>query len=75
MEIYKRLRPGEPPAVESARSLLRNLFFDPKRYDLAKVGRYKFNRKLAIAARITDHTAAQDVVNPKRAKSWYLQAR
>ena len=48
LEIYKRLRPGEPPTVDSARSLLNNLFFDPRRYDLAKVGRYKFNKKLVI---------------------------
>ncbi|MEG0766388.1 MAG: DNA-directed RNA polymerase subunit beta, partial [Clostridia bacterium] len=53
LEIYKRLRPGEPPTVDSARSLLRSLFFDPKRYDLMRVGRYKFNKKLSIAARIT----------------------
>ena len=46
LEIYKRLRPGEPPSVDSARSLLYTLFFDPKRYDLAHVGRYKLNKKL-----------------------------
>jgi len=48
VEIYKRLRPGEPPTVESARALLESLFFDPRRYDLAKVGRYKLNRKLSL---------------------------
>ncbi|MBE5761011.1 MAG: DNA-directed RNA polymerase subunit beta [Clostridiales bacterium] len=64
VEIYKRLRPGEPPAVDSARSLIRALFFDPKRYDLAKVGRYKFNKKLAISRRIEGFTAAQDVIDP-----------
>ena len=52
IEIYKRLRPGEPPTVESAKTLINNLFFDPKRYDLAKVGRYKFNKKLALYNRI-----------------------
>ena len=51
IEIYKRIRPGEPPTVESAKSLLNNMFFDPKRYDLAKVGRYKFNKKLAFRNR------------------------
>lgn len=64
IEIYKRLRPGEPEAVDSAKSLLNNLFFDPKRYDLAKVGRYKFNKKLSIARRIENHTLAMDAVNP-----------
>ena len=54
VEIYKKLRPGEPPTVESASSLLNSLFFDPKRYDLAKVGRYKFNKKLALRYRIMD---------------------
>lgn len=48
IEIYKRLRPGDPPTVENARSLLNSLFFDPKRYDLAKVGRYKINKKLGL---------------------------
>lgn len=51
-EIYKKLRPGEPPLVESALTLVSNLFFDPKRYDLAPVGRYKFNKKMGIASRI-----------------------
>ncbi|MCL2811852.1 MAG: DNA-directed RNA polymerase subunit beta, partial [Clostridia bacterium] len=64
LEIYKRLRPGEPPTVDSARSLLRSLFFDPKRYDLMRVGRYKFNRKLSIAARIAGYPAAIDIVHP-----------
>ncbi len=48
IEIYKKLRPGEPPTVDSASSLLKSLFFDPKRYDLAKVGRYKFNKKIKL---------------------------
>ena len=65
LEIYKRLRPGEPPTVDSARSLLKSLFFDPKRYDLMRVGRYKFNKKLSIATRITGHQAAQDIVDPQ----------
>ncbi|MDD4680135.1 MAG: DNA-directed RNA polymerase subunit beta [Clostridia bacterium] len=64
LEIYKRLRPGEPPTVESANQLLRSLFFDSKRYDLARVGRYKFNKKLALSARITGRIAAAPVVDP-----------
>ncbi|MGB9779924.1 DNA-directed RNA polymerase subunit beta [Caldanaerobacter sp.] len=64
IEIYKRLRPGEPPTVESARSLFNALFFDPKRYDLAKVGRYKFNKKLALKSRIANHKSAKRIVNP-----------
>ena len=63
-EIYRRLRPGEPPTVDSARSLLNSLFFDPKRYDLAKVGRYKYNKKLGLSNRLVDVTAAEDVINP-----------
>jgi len=64
LEIYRRLRPGEPPTVDSAKSLLNNLFFDPRRYDLAKVGRYKFNKKLALYSRITGKRAAHDVIDP-----------
>lgn len=63
IEIYKKLRPGEPPTVESASSLLNALFFDPKRYDLAKVGRYKFNKKLALCNRIMNKISAEDIVN------------
>ncbi len=63
-EIYKKLRPGEPPTVESARSLLNSLFFDPKRYDLAKVGRYKYNKKLGLSNRLPDAIAAEDVIDP-----------
>ena len=63
IEIYKRLRPGEPPTVESAKSLLNNMFFDPKRYDLAKVGRYKFNKKLALYNRIVGREAAEDIID------------
>ena len=63
LEVYKRLRPGEPPTVDSATSLIDSLFFDAKRYDLSKVGRYKFNKKLSIAGRLYNQTAAEDVVN------------
>ena len=63
-EIYRKLRPGEPPTVESARSLLNSLFFDAKRYDLAKVGRYKYNKKLGLSQRLVDAVAAEDVINP-----------
>jgi DNA-directed RNA polymerase subunit beta len=64
LEIYKRLRPGEPPTVDSAISLIDSLFFDAKRYDLSRVGRYKFNKKLALNLRIANQTAAKDIVNP-----------
>ena len=65
LEIYKRLRPGEPLNVENAESLIMNMFFDPRRYDLAKVGRYKFNKKLAISARIKGKTLAEPVADPR----------
>ncbi|HHW31158.1 MAG TPA: DNA-directed RNA polymerase subunit beta [Clostridiaceae bacterium] len=65
LEIYKRLRPGEPPAVENATSLIHGLFFDAKRYDLAKVGRFKFNKKLSIASRINGFRAAENIVDPE----------
>jgi len=64
VEAYKRLRPGEPPTVEGSESLLRNMFFDPKRYDLARVGRYKFNKKLALKARVRGFVLAADAVHP-----------
>ena len=64
IEIYKKLRPGEPPTVESSASLLNGMFFDPKRYDLAKVGRYKFNKKLALRSRVKDAVLAENVVDP-----------
>jgi len=64
LEIYKRLRPGEPPTVESARTLINNLFFDAKRYDLAKFGRFKFNKKMAISSRLNGQRAAEDIVDP-----------
>ena len=63
-EIYKRLRPGEPPLVESAYTLLNNYFFDARRYDIQPVGRYKFDKKLAISDRIVDHRLAEDAVSP-----------
>ena len=65
IEIYKKLRPGELPTVEAARSLFNGLFFDNRRYDLAKVGRYKFNQKLALATRIKDKVAAKDIIDPE----------
>ncbi len=64
LEIYRRLRPGEPPTVESAEALLNTLFFDARRYDLARVGRYKLNKKLSLALRIAERVLAEDVVNP-----------
>jgi len=64
LEIYKRLRPGEPPTVESAKQLLFSLFFDPKRYDLARVGRYKVNKKLALSTRLNGCVCARDIVDP-----------
>ena len=63
LELYKKIRPGEPLAVDSARSLITSMFFDPKRYDLAKVGRYKFNKKLHLKNRISGHVLAEDVVD------------
>ena len=64
LEIYRRLRPGEPPSVENADSLIKSLFFDAKRYDLSRVGRYKFNKKLALNLRIANQIAAMDVIDP-----------
>ena len=63
LEVYKRLRPGEPPTIDSATSLIDSLFFDAKRYDLSKVGRYKFNKKLSIAGRLYNQVSAEDVIN------------
>ncbi|MGM0899274.1 MAG: DNA-directed RNA polymerase subunit beta [Bacillota bacterium] len=65
LEIYERLRPGEPPTVESAKSLLYSRFFDPKRYDLANVGRYKMNKKLHIKNRLFNQTIAETLVDPE----------
>ena len=63
LELYKKIRPGEPLAVESAESLITSMFFDPRRYDLAKVGRYKFNKKLMLRNRIAGHKLAEEVVD------------
>ena len=65
IEIYKKLRPGELPTVDAARNLFNGLFFDPRRYDLAKVGRYKFNKKLSLATRITGKVAFDTIVDPE----------
>ena len=64
LELYKKIRPGEPLAVDSAESLITSMFFDPRRYDLAKVGRYKFNKKLALKNRVKGQRVAEDVVSP-----------
>ena len=64
LELYKKIRPGEPLSVDSAESLITAMFFDPRRYDLAKVGRYKFNKKLMLRNRIRNHVLAEDVVDP-----------
>ena len=64
LELYKKLRPGEPLSVDSAESLIKGMFFDPRRYDLAKVGRYKFNKKLALKSRVVGFCLAEDVVDP-----------
>jgi DNA-directed RNA polymerase subunit beta len=71
VEAYKRLRPGEPPTVEGADTLLKNMFYDPKRYDLAKVGRYKFNKKLALRARVRGYVLASDVIDPHTGEVLY----
>ena len=65
LEIYRTLRPGEPPTVDSAESLLNGLFFDPRRYDLSAVGRYKFNKKMAMGSRLSGHTLAMPVADPR----------
>ena len=64
IEIYKRVRPGEPPTVENSEALLRSMFFEPKRYDLAKVGRYKFNKKLLFRNRVDGFVLAESVIDP-----------
>ena len=64
LEVYRKLRPGEPPTVESSQAHIDGLFFDARRYDLSRVGRYKYNKKLAISARINGKTLAEPVVNP-----------
>ena len=65
IEIYKKLRPGELPTVDAARNLFDGLFFDNRRYDLAKVGRYKYNKKLSLASRIANHISYENIVNPE----------
>ncbi|MDR0874925.1 MAG: DNA-directed RNA polymerase subunit beta [Clostridiales Family XIII bacterium] len=64
VEIFKKVRPGDMPTAENAKRVFENLFFDPKRYDLAKVGRYKYNKKLGLSIRLTGHTLAKDVIDP-----------
>ena len=68
LEVYKRLRPGEPPTVDSAKTLMNSMFFDPRRYDLAKVGRFKFNKKLSIAARLRGFICGETIVDPRDGK-------
>ncbi len=88
LEIYRKLRPGEPPTVDSAESLINALFFDARRYDLSSVGRYKFNKKRAIAPRLSGQTLAQPITDPAtgeiladagetltRDRAWELQAK
>ena len=88
LEIYRKLRPGEPPTVDSAESLINALFFDARRYDLSSVGRYKFNKKMAIATRLSGQTLAQPISDPStgeiladagetitRERAWELQAK
>ncbi|MBE6955959.1 MAG: DNA-directed RNA polymerase subunit beta [Ruminococcaceae bacterium] len=65
LEIYRKQRPGEPPTVDSSVTLLNNLFFDPRRYDLSAVGRYKFNKKMSLAGRLPGHTLAAPVADPR----------
>ena len=71
LEIYRKLRPGEPPTVDSAETLINNLFFDPRRYDLSTVGRYKFNKKLTLWARISGLALAEPVVHPATGELLY----
>ncbi|MCH5300170.1 MAG: DNA-directed RNA polymerase subunit beta [Ruminococcus sp.] len=65
LEVYRKLRPSEPPTVESAQTHLNNLFFDPKRYDMSRVGRYKYNKKLGISQRLTGQILAEPIANPR----------
>ena len=71
LEIYRKLRPGEPPTVDSAETLIRNLFFDPRRYDLSMVGRYKFNKKLSLWVRASGRTLLEPVVHPATGEVLY----
>ncbi len=73
LELYKKMRPGEPLAVESAESLVNGMFFDARRYDLAKVGRYKFNKKLALKNRVKNLILAEDVIDPLTGEVLYAQ--
>ena len=73
LELYKKLRPGEPLAVESAESLINAMFFDPRRYDLARVGRFKFNKKLALENRIVNFILAEDVIDPVTGEVLFAQ--
>ena len=75
LELYKKIRPGEPLAEESARTLIEGMFFDSRRYDLAKVGRYKFNKKLMFKNRIAGHTLAEDVIDPATGEIVKLSGR
>ncbi|MBP1548949.1 MAG: DNA-directed RNA polymerase subunit beta, partial [Oscillospiraceae bacterium] len=72
IELYKKIRPGEPEVVENAESLINGMFFDARRYDLAKVGRYKFNKKLALKNRITNHVLAEDVTDPSTGETMFV---
>lgn len=74
-EIYKKLRPGEPPLVESAQILINNLFFDLKRYDLANVGRYKFDKKLALGKRIEGYLLSRPVISPMTGEFLFDEGR
>ena len=65
IEVYRKLRPSEPPTVESAQTHINNLFFDPRRYDMSRVGRYKYNKKLGISNRLVDQTITEHIVNPR----------
>ena len=65
MEVYRKLRPGEPPTIESAVKHLSQLLFDPRRYDLSRVGRYKYNKKLSLVPRITGKTLSRPVADPR----------
>ncbi len=73
--LYKKIRPGEPLAVESAESLINSMFFDPERYDLAKVGRYKFNKKLTLRTVCSGHMLAEDVVDTTTGEIWQSRAQ
>lgn len=75
LEVYRKLRPGEPPTVENSRAHLNNLFFDPRRYDLARFGRYKMNNKLSLTRRIAGYKAAEDIIAPPDRRAAGRQGR